>query len=117
MMGIYMPLLLGWFAYTLAAGLALYFVVSNTLAIAQALLMKRFRSEPEPAPSGKKKKKAIEEQKPEETGIRGLLASTQASLMKRLNPPESDGQSSNSGDGSKDQSKQSGQKKADAKGS
>ena len=54
MMGIYMPLLLGWFAYTLAAGLALYFVVSNTLAIAQALIMKRYRSEPEP--QGKKKK-------------------------------------------------------------
>ena len=66
----------------------------------------------------KKKKKAIEEQKPEESGIRGLLASTQASLMKRLTPPpESDGQGSNSGESSKDQSKQSGQKKADAKGS
>ena len=50
MMGIYMPLLLGWFAYTLAAGLALYFVVSNVLAIGQALLMKRFRSEPSPKP-------------------------------------------------------------------
>jgi len=53
MMGIYMPLLLGWFAYTLAAGLALYFVVSNVLAIGQALLMKRFRSQ-EPSPKSKK---------------------------------------------------------------
>ncbi len=35
MMGIYMPLLLGYFAYTFAAGLALYFVISNVLAIAQ----------------------------------------------------------------------------------
>lgn len=54
MMGIYMPLLLGWFAYTLAAGLALYFVVSNVLAIGQALLMKRFRSEPSPKPKKSK---------------------------------------------------------------
>ncbi|MCH8340675.1 MAG: YidC/Oxa1 family membrane protein insertase [Chloroflexi bacterium] len=54
MMGIYMPLLLGWFAYTLAAGLALYFVVSNVLAIGQALLMKRFRSEPGPEPKKSK---------------------------------------------------------------
>ncbi len=54
MMGIYMPLLMGWFAYTLAAGLALYFVVSNILAIGQALLMKRFRSEPSPKPTKSK---------------------------------------------------------------
>ena len=49
MMGIYMPLLMGYFAYSFAAGLALYFVVSNTLAIIQAVIMKRFKSEePEP---------------------------------------------------------------------
>ncbi len=35
MMGIYMPLLLGYFAYTFAGGLALYFVISNVLAIVQ----------------------------------------------------------------------------------
>jgi YidC/Oxa1 family membrane protein insertase len=35
MMTLYMPLLLGWIAYTLSAGLALYFVASNVLAIAQ----------------------------------------------------------------------------------
>jgi YidC/Oxa1 family membrane protein insertase len=34
-MALYMPLLLGYFAYTLASGLALYFVVSNLLAIVQ----------------------------------------------------------------------------------
>lgn len=134
MMGIYMPLLLGWFAYTLAAGLALYFVVSNTLAIAQALIMKRYRSEPEP--QGKKKKaaqtgkngggkgkgkklaapkEAIEE--PKQTGVLALLANAQASLLKRLSPPaESSGQGSNSDDGAKDQSDQSTPKKADAKG-
>ncbi len=34
-MALYMPLLLGYFAYTLASGLALYFVASNLLAIVQ----------------------------------------------------------------------------------
>lgn len=36
MMAIYMPLLLGYFSYSLAAGLALYFVVSNILQIIQS---------------------------------------------------------------------------------
>jgi YidC/Oxa1 family membrane protein insertase len=35
MMALYMPLLLGYFAYTFAAGLALYFVVSNVLQVVQ----------------------------------------------------------------------------------
>jgi YidC/Oxa1 family membrane protein insertase len=35
MMALYMPLLLGYFAYTFAAGLALYFVVSNILQVVQ----------------------------------------------------------------------------------
>lgn len=35
MMALYMPLLLGYFAYTFAAGLALYFVVSNVLQVLQ----------------------------------------------------------------------------------
>jgi YidC/Oxa1 family membrane protein insertase len=39
MMGIYMPLLLGYFAYTYASGLALYFVVSNVLQIIQSAAM------------------------------------------------------------------------------
>jgi YidC/Oxa1 family membrane protein insertase len=39
MMGIYMPLLLGYFAYSFASGLALYFVASNVLAIAQYAAM------------------------------------------------------------------------------
>ena len=43
MMGIYMPLLLGYFAYTLASGLALYFVASNLLGIVQGLVMRRVR--------------------------------------------------------------------------
>ncbi len=43
MMSLYMPLLLGYFAYTLAAGLALYFFVSNLLGILQGYLMRRTR--------------------------------------------------------------------------
>lgn len=35
MMNLYMPLLMGYFAYTLASGLALYFVVGNLIGIAQ----------------------------------------------------------------------------------
>lgn len=35
-MGIYMPLFLGYFAYTLASGLAIYFVISNLLQIVQS---------------------------------------------------------------------------------
>ncbi|TFH38160.1 MAG: membrane protein insertase YidC [Anaerolineales bacterium] len=43
MMSLYMPLLLGYFAYTLASGLALYFVTSNLLGIVQGLVMRRAR--------------------------------------------------------------------------
>jgi YidC/Oxa1 family membrane protein insertase len=39
MMNLYMPILMGWIAYTLASGLALYFIVSNVLAIAQYAMM------------------------------------------------------------------------------
>lgn len=39
MMNLYMPILMGWIAYTLASGLALYFIVSNILAIAQYAIM------------------------------------------------------------------------------
>ena len=35
MMNIYMPLLMGWFAYSFASGLALYFLVSNIVTIFQ----------------------------------------------------------------------------------
>jgi YidC/Oxa1 family membrane protein insertase len=53
-MNIYMPLFLGYFAYTLASGLALYFVVSNLLGIIQALVLKRARSsQPAPAKAAK----------------------------------------------------------------
>lgn len=43
MMGIYMPLLLGYFAYNFASGLALYFVASNLLGIVQGLAIRRLR--------------------------------------------------------------------------
>jgi YidC/Oxa1 family membrane protein insertase len=35
MMNLYMPILMGWLAYTLSAGLALYFVVTNVIQILQ----------------------------------------------------------------------------------
>ncbi|OGO16642.1 MAG: hypothetical protein A2Z14_18355 [Chloroflexi bacterium RBG_16_48_8] len=41
MMGIYMPLLMGYLAYTYASGLALYFVASNLLGIIQNMTMGR----------------------------------------------------------------------------
>jgi YidC/Oxa1 family membrane protein insertase len=39
MMNLYMPILMGWIAYSLSSGLALYFIVSNLLAIGQYALM------------------------------------------------------------------------------
>lgn len=39
MMGIYMPLLLGYFALTFASGLAVYFITSNVLGIVQYAMM------------------------------------------------------------------------------
>ncbi len=41
MMSLYMPLFMGYLAYTYAAGLALYFVVSNSLTIVQNAAMGR----------------------------------------------------------------------------
>ena len=40
MMGIYMPLLMGWLAYSYASGLALYFVVSNILGVVQNMILR-----------------------------------------------------------------------------
>mgnify|MGYP001033712334 CR=1 FL=1 len=39
MMSVYMPLLMGYFALTFASGLALYFITSNTLGVAQYAMM------------------------------------------------------------------------------
>lgn len=39
MMNLYMPFLMGWIAFTLNAGLALYFVTTNTVGIIQYALM------------------------------------------------------------------------------
>jgi len=38
-MNLYMPLLMGWISFTLAAGLAIYFVVSNLIGIFQYAMM------------------------------------------------------------------------------
>jgi YidC/Oxa1 family membrane protein insertase len=43
-MSIYMPLLIGYLAYSFASGVALYFVTSNLLGIVQGLIMRRMRS-------------------------------------------------------------------------
>jgi len=42
LMNIYMPLLMGWFAYSFASGLALYFVASNLITIVQYAILGRF---------------------------------------------------------------------------
>jgi len=39
MMNLYMPLLMGWLAYTLASGLSLYFLVSNVIGILQYAIL------------------------------------------------------------------------------
>ncbi len=41
MMGVYMPLLLGWLAFSFPAGLAVYFVASNVVGILQYAMMGR----------------------------------------------------------------------------
>jgi YidC/Oxa1 family membrane protein insertase len=54
MMTLYMPLLLGYFAYTLASGLALYFVASNLLGILQGVVMRSLRDRESSKISNKK---------------------------------------------------------------
>ncbi len=39
MMNLYMPILMGWISYSLSSGLALYFIISNVLGIAQYAVM------------------------------------------------------------------------------
>jgi len=39
MMNIYMPLLMGYLAYTLSAGLSLYFLISNLIGILQYAML------------------------------------------------------------------------------
>jgi YidC/Oxa1 family membrane protein insertase len=39
MMGLYMPLFMGWISYQYAAGLALYFVISNLMSVVQYAVM------------------------------------------------------------------------------
>ena len=43
MMSLYMPLFIGYLAYSFASGLALYFVASNLLGIIQGVVMRRMR--------------------------------------------------------------------------
>ena len=51
MMSLYMPLLIGYLAYSFASGLALYFFASNLLGILQGLVMRRKRQSAEMKPA------------------------------------------------------------------
>jgi YidC/Oxa1 family membrane protein insertase len=43
MMNIYMPLLMGYFAYSLSSGLALYFAISNVISLVQYAALGRVK--------------------------------------------------------------------------
>lgn len=43
MMNIYLPVLMGWFAYSLSSGLALYFAISNVISLIQYAAMGRIK--------------------------------------------------------------------------
>lgn len=62
MMNIYMPFLMGYLAYTLAAGLSLYFVVSNVIGILQYALMGKLNWK-NLLPKGKSKNNGTTQQK------------------------------------------------------
>ena len=73
-MSIYMPLLMGFMAYSLASGLALYFFASNVIGIIQYAIMGRanwtnilpFMKQKEPVPTSNPKKAEIIEAKVED---------------------------------------------------
>ena len=52
MMTIYMPLLMGYFAFAFSSGLALYLVVSNVLGIVQGVVTRRLRENATNATAG-----------------------------------------------------------------
>jgi YidC/Oxa1 family membrane protein insertase len=54
MMNLYMPILMGWFAYSFASGLALYFVTSNVITIIQYAVLGKLNF------SNLKRKKKVE---------------------------------------------------------
>jgi len=43
MMNIYLPLLMGWFAYSLSSGLALYFAISNVISLIQYAVLGKYK--------------------------------------------------------------------------
>jgi YidC/Oxa1 family membrane protein insertase len=51
MMSLYMPLFIGYLAYSFASGLALYFVASNLLGILQGYVMRRMRQSADGQPA------------------------------------------------------------------
>ncbi len=93
-MSIYMPLLMGFMAYSLASGLALYFFTSNVVGIIQYAIMGRanwtnilpFMKQKEPAPTSNPKKPQIIEAKVEEAP-KPKPSETNTSTDKRMTLP------------------------------
>lgn len=90
MMNIYMPLLMGFMAYSLASGLALYFLISNIFTICQYGVMGtlhwenlKFWEKKKPAPAVKQAKRSaaapVKKSEPAESGEKSAPAKSQAS--------------------------------------
>ena len=78
-MNLYMPIFMGWLAYTLASGLALYFVVSNVFGIMQYAILgkadwRNLHSRPQTSPTGERC----------ETDLKNYLPSLPKNLLKSL---------------------------------
>ncbi len=91
MMNLYMPIFMGWMAWTLASGLALYFVISNVFGILQYALL------------GKANWKNLLTFKkpsftlPENTSNRSAVKTSDRSVAKQEGKPTSQGTKSNRG--------------------
>lgn len=87
LMSVYMPLLIGWLAFSFPAGLAVYFVASNVVGIAQYALMGRVdfrrlfgrRVEESPSVSGNKGPSAP----PKKPGTKSAAAARKPAAKKR----------------------------------
>jgi YidC/Oxa1 family membrane protein insertase len=94
-MSIYMPLLMGFMAYSLASGLALYFLTSNVVGIIQYAIMGRanwtnilpFIKQKEPVPTSNPKKVEVIDAKVEEAP-EPKPSSANSSTNKRMTIPK-----------------------------
>jgi YidC/Oxa1 family membrane protein insertase len=94
-MSIYMPLLMGFMAYSLASGLALYFLTSNVVGIIQYALMGRanwtnilpFNKQKELAPTANPKRAEVIDAQAEEPP-KPKPSSAEASTDKRMTMPK-----------------------------